>query len=152
MAAVSPELLWVCLGILLILAEFVLPGLIVVFFGLGALLTGLLIWAGMPGEGAWPFVAFPLMSVGALLLLRGMFKSWFVGRSLGAQKTGEDEDFIGRRAQIVSGFDGAGGRTGRIAYRGAHWDAQAAGDHGFKIGDQVMIVAREGSILTIDTE
>lgn len=152
MESVSPEFLWVFLGILLIMAEFVLPGLIVIFFGLGALITGLLIWAGMPGEGAWPFIVFPVVSVSALLLLRGFFKPWFAGHSLSAQSTGADEDFIGHRARVVSGFNDAQGVTGRVAYRGANWDAQAARDQAFKVGDQVRIVGREGSILTIDKE
>lgn len=152
MEAMPPELIWLLLGILLILAEFVLPGLIAIFFGLGALVVGLLLWAGMPGDGPVPFVVFSGVSVGSLLLLRGLFKPWFTGRSLGVQVTGEDEDFVGRKAEVVSGFDALRSSSGRIIYRGTQWEARAADGCALEIGSQVRIVGREGSVLIIDED
>jgi membrane protein implicated in regulation of membrane protease activity len=152
MESITPELIWVLLGISLILAEFVLPGLIAIFFGLGALAVGLLLWAGMSGEGALPFVVFSGVSVGSLLLLRGLFKPWFTGRSLGVQVTGEDDDFVGHKAEVASGFDESRGSAGRIIYRGTQWDARAADGCALEIGSQVQIVDREGSVLIIDKD
>ena len=152
MEAITPELIWVLLGLSLILAEFVLPGLIAIFFGLGALAVGLLLWAGMPGDGALPFVVFSGVSIGSLLLLRGLFKSWFTGRSLGVQVTGEDNDFVGHRAKVVSGFGESQISTGRIIYRGTQWEARTAAGCALEIGSQVQIVGREGSVLIIDKE
>lgn len=150
MEAITPELIWVLLGISLILAEFVLPGLIAIFFGLGALVVGLLLWAGMPGDGPLPFVVFSGVSVGSLLLLRGLFKPWFTGQSLGVQTTGEDDDFVGHRAEVVSGFGASRRSSGRIIYRGTQWEARAVDDCALEIGAQVRIVGREGSVLIIN--
>ena len=152
MESITPELIWVLLGISLILAEFVLPGLVAIFFGLGALAVGLLLWAGMSGEGALPFVVFSSVSVGSLLLLRGLFKPWFTGRSLGVQATGEDEDFVGYKAEVVSGFSELRSSTGRVIYRGTQWDARAAADCVLETGARVEIVGRRGPVLIIDKE
>lgn len=149
MGVIPTEFAWVILGILLILMEFVLPGLIVIFFGIGALAVGILIWAGMLGGGALPFVVFSGVSIGSLLILRNQFKSWFMGRSLGVQVTGEDEDFVGRKAEVISGFSESPEDIGRVSYRGALWDARAIDEDVFNAGEKVRIVGREGSVLII---
>lgn len=150
MEVIAPELLWTLLGIALILAEFALPTFFLLFFGFGALTTGLLLWAGMANEGGLPFIVFSVVSVGSLLLLRNWCKSWFTGRSLNPQATDRDDDFIGYRAEVVSGFDETSARIGRVSYRGAQWDARSAGDEKFERGDPVKIVGREGAVLIIE--
>ncbi len=146
----EPEVVWILAGILLIVAEFVVPGLIVIFFGFSALVVGLLIWAGMPGGGALPFLVFSGVSIGSLLLLRKQFKSWFVGRSMGVQITGVDDDFVGHEAVVVSGFSPSQADSGRVAYRGTQWDARAVDGEAFQTGDPVKIVSRKGPVLIVE--
>lgn len=146
----DPEIIWMLLGIFLILAEFVVPGLVVVFFGFSALIVGLLIWAGMPGEGPLPFVVFAAVSLGTLLLLRKQCKSWFVGKSIGSQIAGEDDDFLGREAVVASGFDNARAQAGRVTYRGTQWDARTKEETQLKTGDPVKIIGRKDSVLIIE--
>lgn len=146
----DPEIIWMLLGIFLILAEFAVPGLVVIFFGFSALIVGLLIWAGMPGEGPLPFAVFAAVSLGTLLLLRRQCKSWFVGRSLGSQIAGEDDDFLGREAIVDSGFDNARAKAGRVTYRGTQWDARTAEETPLKAGDPVKIIGRKDSVLIVE--
>lgn len=146
----DPEIIWMLLGIFLILAEFAVPGLVVIFFGFGALIVGLLILAGMPGEGPLPFVVFAAVSLGTLLLLRKQCKSWFVGRSFGAQIAGEDDDFLGREAIVASGFDNSRAKAGRVTYRGTQWDARTAEEFPLKAGDSVKIIGRKDSVLIVE--
>lgn len=146
----DPEIIWMLLGIFLILAEFVVPGLVVVFFGFSALIVGLLIWAGMPGEGPLPFVVFAAVSLGTLLLLRKQCKSWFVGKSIGSQIAGEDDDFLGREAIVASGFDNARAQAGRVTYRGTQWDARTKEETQLKTGDPVKIIGRKDSVLIVE--
>lgn len=150
MEVIAPELLWTLLGIALILVEFALPTFFILFFGIGALTTGLLLWAGMANEGGLPFIVFSVVSVGSLLLLRNRFKSWFMGRSLSPQSEDRDDDFIGYRAEVASGFDETSAGVGRVSYRGAQWDARSAGDQKFERGDSVKIVGRDGAVLIIE--
>lgn len=146
----DPEIIWMLLGIILILAEFAVPGLVVVFFGFSALIVGLLIWAGMPGEGPLPFVVFAAVSLGTLLLLRKQCKSWFVGRSFGSQFAGEGDDFLGREAVVASGFDNSRAKAGRVSYRGTQWDASTEEETPLKAGDPVKIIGRKDSILIVE--
>lgn len=150
MEVIAPELLWTLLGIALILVEFALPTFITLFFGLGALTTGLLLWAGMANEGALPFIVFSVVSLGSLLLLRKHCESWFTGRSLAPRSATRDDDFIGYRAEVVSGFAEPSAHIGRVSYRGAQWDARSAGGEKLKSGDPVKIVDRDGAILIIE--
>ena len=41
---IDPEILWLVAGVLLILAEFFAPGVIIVFCGVGALITSITTW------------------------------------------------------------------------------------------------------------
>lgn len=147
----EPEIIWMILGIFLILAEFVVPGLVVVFFGFSALIVGLLIWTEIiPGEGPPPFVVFAIVSLGTLLLLRKQCKSWFVGKSIGSPIASEDDDFLGREALVASGFDNARAQAGRVTYRGTQWDARTAEETHLKTGDPVKIIGRKDSVLIIE--
>lgn len=46
----SSELIWFSCGVVLIFLEFAVPGVILVFFGAGAILTSLLVWIGEFGK------------------------------------------------------------------------------------------------------
>lgn len=147
----NPEIIWMLLGIFLILAEFAVPGLVVIFFGFSALIVGLLIWPGIiPGEGSLPFIVFAIVSLGTLLLLRKQCKSWFVGKSIGSQVANEDDDFLGREAIVASGFDNARAKAGRVTYRGTQWDARTEEEAQLKTGDPVKIIGRQDSVLIIE--
>ena len=45
----NPVLIWFLIGLALVLSEFMLPGIILVFFGLGAWAVCLTTWMGLTG-------------------------------------------------------------------------------------------------------
>ena len=65
-------LVWIVAGLLIVLLELFLSGFIAVFIGIGALVTGIAIALGLPGEGALPFLVFVGVTVGSLLALRAV--------------------------------------------------------------------------------
>ena len=67
---------WVIGGVLIILTELVVTGIVAVFFGIGAIVTGLAIALGMPGTGWAPFVLCSVVSIGTLVALRDRFSPW----------------------------------------------------------------------------
>ena len=150
MSTLSAEHIWLLIGFVLIFLEFIAPGLIFIFFGMGAISVGLLIFAGMPGSGSMPFLIFSGLSLGYLLLLRRFFKNWFTGRTLRGREAGDDDDFTGSIAEVVSGFEKGQIKHGRVMYRGALWDAETDEKQPLAIGDKVKIVSRKNSILIID--
>ena len=159
------SIVWFILGVGLVLAEFAVPGLIVIFFGLGALTVSLLLVLGVPLGGGWTYLLFALFSLGYLFTLRKYFGGIFRGR-IRDQGTGdEDEDFLGREGVVDSGFGESSPRKGRIRFRGTLWDArvegpllgwereleQVASPQGtLHEGDTVRIIGREGALLVVE--
>ena len=140
----SEELLWIIVGLALIASELLFATFVVVFFGIAALATGILLWFGMPSTGGFPFIVFAAITVGLLFFLRSRFQQWFRGASLSGD---QDDDILGHEATVESGFEGASPTRGKVSYRGAGWDARC--DTGpLSRGAFVRIVARHG--LTLD--
>lgn len=136
----DPQTLWLLAGVILILAEFLAPGVIIVFFGIGAVVTAFTTWAGWtPGIGSQSAV-FALVSVCSLFGLRRFIRQWFVGDSTDVNG-GSDEDFVGREARVVTDLPGHGG-DGQVEIKGAHWKARS--EHTIPAGATVIIERREG--------
>jgi membrane protein implicated in regulation of membrane protease activity len=138
-------LIWILVGFVLIVAEFMLSSFIVVFFGLAALCVGLLLWAGMTDAYGLPYLMFAALALGSVLLLRSRFQEWFVGTTISADV---DDDFIGHEVRVASGFDVASPGRGKVDYRGASWDSKSAAAL-IPAGSVARISDRKGSLLEI---
>lgn len=140
-------IIWCVLGILLILAEFLVPGLIIIFFGTSALVVGIALWLGLPTAGGLPFILFAGLAVIQILILRRFFKPWFAGQSLGTSTTGEGvEEFIGKKTSRVSGFED-GKCEGIVSFKGADWSARC--EEVAPSCDNFIIIGREGLTLIV---
>jgi membrane protein implicated in regulation of membrane protease activity len=139
-------LIWIVAGLVLIVAEFFISTFVIIFLGIGALVTGIALWAGMTADHGVPYLVFAGVSVALLVLLRTRFKGWFMGRTLSADA---DDDFLGHEAVIESGFQAASPRRGKVAYRGASWDART-GTGPFVRGTVVRITGRQGPVLDVE--
>lgn len=139
---------WFTVGVALIVAEFFLPYLILIFFGAGAILTGVLLWIGLPQHSGIPIAAFAAISLGLLLGLRRWARRLFKGLTsdVADQEPGF-EDFIGKEGAVTSGF-GSEGNKGRVAFRGTDWNAE--GSVGLMVGDRVRIIGRTGQNLKVE--
>jgi membrane protein implicated in regulation of membrane protease activity len=140
--------IWIGVGVALILAEFVVPYLILVFFGVGAGLTGLLVWLGLPRHSGIPFAVFAAISIALLFGLRRVAKKLFKGLTSDVADTEPGfEEFVGREATVTSGF-GTHGTKGRVAFRGTDWNAEGRPE--LVGGDRVRIVGRNGQNLRVE--
>ncbi len=137
-------LIWTVAGILLILAEFAVPGLIVIFFGTSALMVGIGLYFGLPTAYGIPFICFSVLSVLQVIFLRRFFKSLFVGASV--ENAEALEEFIGHEAIVISGFE-EGDLRGKVEFKGSSWSARSEGP--LKPGERVQITARDGLNLTV---
>jgi len=137
---IEPEILWLVAGVLLILAEFFAPGVIIVFFGIGAICTSITTWFGLtPGLGSQAAM-FAASSVVLLFGLRRFVKKWFVGHSANAGGM-MDDDFTGREARVINALPGRGA-DGLVEIKGANWKARS--DAPVAAGEIVIIERREG--------
>jgi inner membrane protein len=141
MSSSEIALYWIIAGILLSLAEFLVPGGIMLFIGLGALIVGLLAYLGIV-EGWLPmlFVWFAV-SISMILGLRGAAQK-LVRAKVQRGQTDEDIDAYSRIAEVRETIPAGG--EGRIAFQGTTWAARNVhGDRDLPPGTRVRIVFRE---------
>ncbi|MHC4442991.1 MAG: NfeD family protein [Planctomycetota bacterium] len=133
-----PEIIWFVVGIILLILEFALPGLIIFFFGIGACIVAivcLLVDISLNVQ----LTIFILSSVILLLALRKWLRTFFMGHVYSKQDLSEDmQEFINARAVVKKEI--APNNPGRVEFRGTDWDAEA--DETIPEGAAVVIVEK----------
>ena|SRR5687767_896342 len=134
--------LWLLLGFLLLLLELVTPGgFFVFFFGLGAIIVGLLAAAGLAGPAPVQWLLFAVLSAGGLLLLRKPLQN----RTRVSHER-EVDQIVGETA-IAIGDIGIR-QVGKAELRGTAWNARNTGDSLIVSGQRCRVERVEG--LTLD--
>jgi membrane protein implicated in regulation of membrane protease activity len=140
-----PEFIWALVGLILLLMEFAMPGLIVFFFGVGAWIVALvcLFWDISINT---QFIIFIAASVILLLVLRRWLKGIFVGHVYSKQPAGEDlQEFIGQQVVVTEAITPP--RTGTVELNGVGW--KAAADKEITAGRMVEIIGRDSLTLSV---
>jgi membrane protein implicated in regulation of membrane protease activity len=137
----DPPLIWFLVGLGLILLEFVIPGAIIVFFGVGAWIAALFSWLGVTSSLAWQLIIFSVSSVLLLLLLRRRLRAQFLGHSSGEQDLNDNlDEFVGHVVTVTDSI--RAGAPGRVEFKGASWEARS--EYSFQPGDRAVITDRDG--------
>ena len=132
--------LWLSSGIFLTAIEFLVPGLVMVFVGLGSLTVALGMHLGYI-DGIIPqFITFFISSIFYLLTLRFLVLR-FVPTESRKENIDEDEEVIGSIVEIV--VDIEPGELGRVEHGGSSWQARAEGEQTILKGEQVKITGRD---------
>jgi len=134
------SLFWFLLGIALMLLELVLPGFVVIFFGIGALITALLTYAGVLNDIILQLVVFVAASIFTLVIFRKRWSSSFKGNVARTLKKGESIDNIAGDKVIVKAEIIPGQMGGKVEYNGTNWDADS--DEQINEGEVAVIVER----------
>ena len=137
----EPAMVWFLIGLVLIVAEFAIPGLVIIFFGLGAWAAALAVLAAdLPVF--LQILIFLVVSITTLLLLRKRFVAV-------ADNTPDmTDEFIGKRAEVVEQVTRGG--YGQVKFKGALWKAETAVDQVLEPGDMVVIVGYESILLKVE--
>ena len=119
------DMIWAIAGIVLIFIEFFIPGLVIIFFGAGALVTALLTFLiGGPFSLPLQLLTFTITSILSLLLLRKYMKKVFKGK-LDSENDGTNFNIeIGKVVPVVE-FIQPGEVGGKVKYQGTIWNAQS---------------------------
>lgn len=137
----EPAMIWFLIGLVLIVAEFAVPGLIIIFFGLGAWASALAVLA-VDLSLFLQIVIFLVVSITTLLLLRKRFVA-------AAENTPDlTDEFVGKRAEVIQKF--TRGKMGQVKFKGTLWQAETASEQVLEPGDMVMIVGYESIILKVE--
>ena len=137
---------WIIAGLAFVIAEFAVSGLVVIFFGIAALLVGSLKFLGLLDDTTWELTIFAATSLLLLVFVRRVLNDKLMGNE---RPRGEGEadsaGLVGGRATVAEAF--AKG-TGTVNYRGARWQAQCA--QPLQPGDMVRITQHDGLWLTVE--
>lgn len=127
------ELIWFIIGLVLLLLEFVFPGLVLIFFGVGAWITSISAYLFDLSLDT-QLIIFIISSLISLAALRKLLKEKYMD-------VGNDdqnhlaEDFVGKKATAITNFKV--GERGKVEFRGSYWEASANVD--IKEGQTVII-------------
>jgi len=144
----KPELIWFLVGLFLLIFEFMLPGLIIAFFGVGACVVALLCLLSdyVQGSVNAQLIIFILASVLSLLCLRRWLKGIFMGHIVSKQDMTENlEEFVGQRAVVKEKIAPKVG--GKVEFHGTNWEAFA--DEEIAEGAVVEIIAKDNITLKV---
>lgn len=129
--------IWVLTGLALLGLEALIPGgIIMVFFGVAALLVGGLSAAGMGGPLWVQGLLFSAVSIVSLLTLRNPIMRWM---NRGTEQSESIDSLLGQ--QVLALEDLAPGAVGKAELRGSAWTAENIGDR-ILARDQHGIVER----------
>ncbi len=131
--------LWIALAVLCFLLEFVIPGAVLSFIGIGAALVALGLYLGWIEGWVHAFTAFFVISIFLVSVIRSLFLKMFPGDSSIAI-VDEDQQAIGALVEVIQ--DITPSKPGRVRFRQSTWEA--ASDESIQKGEKALIVSRSG--------
>ena len=139
---------WLLLGMALLISELFIPGVVAVFFGIGALVVGLLTFFGVIDALASQLLCFALISVVSLFALRRHCTRWLRGMVAGRSEQDLDSaGLVNQRVTVLTDFVGG---IGDVQLNGAKWDAESS--DALQAGDTAWVVGFSGIVLKVSRQ
>jgi membrane protein implicated in regulation of membrane protease activity len=135
---------WFLIGFILFILEFVVPGVILFFFGVGAWVVALLTLF-FDISINFQLIIFLLTSVLTIFLLRDWVKRMLYGKNRSKELL--EDEFLGKIAVAETAI--APGRNGKVDFKGTSW--QAASDDSIEAGENVIIIGNESILLIVQS-
>ena len=143
---IPPQYIWIIVGIVIMSMELFLPGFILCFFGLGAVLTGLL-KIFLPLGINTQLVLFAVLSIVLLVSFRRYAQGYFTGRVSNTNPSGAAMEMHTGETAIVTEDIIPNSPRGKVEFHGTSWNADA--DVEIKTGVKVTIVKRHDLTLKV---
>lgn len=121
---ISPEIIWAIFGIILLLMELFMPGLVIFFFGFGGLVTALTTMLGVTESLNTQLLVFIFTSILALLFFRKLIKNKFMERS-DEPDTDKYNIQIGKIVSVIELIE-PNEVGGKVRYQGSPWSAESS--------------------------
>jgi membrane protein implicated in regulation of membrane protease activity len=138
---------WMLLGLGLLVAEMLVPGgLFALFFGLAALLIGVLVGVGVKAPNWLQWLLFSILSIVSLLLFRG---SVLARLKIGQQTTPRLDTLVGEIVTLRD--DLPPGAIGKAELRGTVWTVQNGAVAALGRGQRCRVQRVDGLTLWIGT-
>ena len=134
--------IWFIIGFIFFLLEFVIPGLILFFFAVGAWIVALLsLFIDLSFN--LQLMIFVASSVVTIFLLRKWVKKMLYGNKRSTELL--EDEFLGKIARSETAI--SPGNNGKVNFKGTSW--QAASEDFIDAGENVTIVGNESILLIV---
>jgi membrane protein implicated in regulation of membrane protease activity len=138
---------WLVAGVVLVLAEIIIPGGVIIFLGLGCLVVAGAVALGIVTSGVNALTLFFVSSLFLVLTLRALFMR-FAGGESSRGNINEILDDVGEEAPVIEAI-GPGNSKGLIEYHGTRWQALGDGQL-IEPGQHVRIVGRDNVVYIVE--
>ena len=136
--------IWILFGLGLLALEVALPGgIVMLFFGVAAILVGVLVALGVGGPLWLQWLLFSVISIVSLLVLRSPILK-MLGKNVDSEPI---DSLVGKQVEVLT--DIAPGSEGKVELRGAPWIAQNVGDRSLAIGQKCVVERVDGIKLSV---
>lgn len=140
-----PALIWFIIGVAMFILESMMPGLVIMFFGIGAWVVVILALVLDISLNAQLGI-FIVASMVSLVLFRKLFTKIFSGHKENKQNPGMDFDqFVGAKAVVKETVSPV--KNGKIELNGTLWSAVA--DEEIQTGAAVKVVHKNNLTLKV---
>ncbi len=138
--------IWILLGLLLLLAELLTPGgFYIIFFGIGAVVVGVLAGFNAAGPLWFQFILFSILSVLTLWL----FREKLLQLTQGERRENVDS-LVGETAVATEEIHL--NDVGKAELRGTSWNARNVGDKPLTRGQRCIVERVEGLTIFVRAE
>ena len=137
----NPPVIWMVAGFIFFLLEFVVPGLILFFFAVGAWIVALLCLL-FDMSVSTQLVIFLAGSILTILLFRNWVKKMIWLKN---SNTEMENEFIGKTGKAESRI--SPGNEGQVDFKGTSWKARS--NDVIEKGENVIIVGNESILLIV---
>jgi len=139
----NPYFWWAIVGFALMICEFVVPGLVLFFFGLGALFTAIVVFFFSPSL-TLQLLIFLIASLVSLFTLRRVLKNIFMGHITAINSDVLKEGFVGTEGVVLEKI--APNAPGKVMINGTRWKAESVETIE---PDQPIVVVEQKSLTVI---
>lgn len=147
---VNEALLWFLFGLVMAFLELIVPGVILIFFGIGALIVAFTTYLGITGSFNSQLVSFAFLSILLLVCLRRWIRGKFYGHVSDVQDLDQIMDeFAGKKVAVTKDII-PGSLGGEVEFKGSNW--RAISDVYIKSGEIGIIRKVEGVTLHIEKD
>ena len=138
---------WLLFGLLLVLAEMAAPGgFYIIFFGVAAIIVGVLALAGLGGPSWMQWLLFSVLAIVSLLLFRNRLLKIFQGDP----QAPPVDQLVGEIATAAGEL--APGAVGRVELRGTVWSARNESASVLTNGARCRVLRVDGLMLHVGPE
>lgn len=138
---------WLVFGLFLVVVELAAAGgFYVIFFGIAAVLVGLLASVNAAGSVGVQLILFSVLSVASLLL----FRDRLVKRFQGDPQAPQIDQLVGEIALVTE--DLTPGGVGKVELRGTNWSARTSTGSPLLRGTRCRVTSVDGLTLSVEPE